>query len=134
MQKDKKRKKQDREMFSVAKKYADVLPFLRNLPNKSAFICQAICEKIENDNIKKDNADTYLEDTIESLVKVEVENAIEKLLKEDYFLIKANLSTLEATQLSQIEKAEVVESNPENTEKDTTDEEYELIQSITNSW
>lgn len=131
--------KDSRQIFSVSKRYEEVFNILASTPNKSAFICEAIIAYSQSDkNLKQEDH------SIRELVKKEIDEAIQLLIKDDMFIVKGNpslvpvindmvaskdIETLKTLETDVAEEApQLIEPSPED------DEEYDLIMSISNQW
>lgn len=131
--------KDSRQIFSISKRYEDVFDILESIPNKSAFICEAIIAYNKSGKTQKDDT-SYIQD----IVKKEVEKAIQSLIEENMFIVKGNPNLVvqapEAQDMPVIqfdkpkEEQEHIEyiQEPEASKED--DEEYDLIMSISNQW
>lgn len=131
--------KDSRQIFSISKRYEDVFNILESIPNKSAFICEAILAYNKSGKNSKDDTSH-----IEEIVKKEVEKALQSLIEENMFIVKGNPGlviqaketndspALELDEPSEKQKHIEYIQEPEPSQED--DEEYDLIMSISNQW
>lgn len=73
---------------SVAKKYEEVIDILKNVPNKSEYICQAVIEK---HNSSKNNKPNKIDN---ETLKNEIKQILSEMISDNIFLVKGNISNL----------------------------------------
>ena len=73
---------------SVSKKYEEVIDILKNVPNKSEYICQAVIEKHNSSKNKKPNK------IDNETLKNEIKQILSEMISDDIFLVKGNISNL----------------------------------------
>ena len=73
---------------SVAKKYEEVIDILKNVPNKSEYICQAVIEKHNSSKNKKPNK------IDNETLKNEIKQILSEMISDNIFLVKGNISNL----------------------------------------
>lgn len=73
---------------SVAKKYEEVIDILKNVPNKSEYICQAVIEK---HNSSKNNKPNKIDN---ETLKNEIKQILSEMINDNIFLVKGNISNL----------------------------------------
>lgn len=61
--------KQEKQVFSISKKYQEVSDILKNVDNKSEFICQAIIEKIRGNKQIENDMEKHIEQTVRKILE-----------------------------------------------------------------
>lgn len=117
---------------SVAKKYEEVIDILKNVPNKSEYICQAVIEKY---NFSKNNKSNRIDN---ETLKNEIKQILSEMINDNIFLVKGNISNLVTVKgvigTESEDNITVIQSKKKNNIPFLSEDTEDLLKRISADW